>query len=443
MVDDQKTPVARRSGEAPPSTSGYSGRLRTRFPRMAQRADRMRDRLEPRKAVFMVLGMVLVLAVPILATLATVNTPLSLHHLANSANLLGAAEGKDLGVCMLDPIPLTRGNPTPYGYSVSLLIFLVPFLAVLFWQMMHRNPKHRKAMIVSSLVIASIGVLLDLFFSRAFFCFPNQDATLKLRVPAWNFGSMGWDPSYIPVEEFGFYVLGALFVIAVYIWADNNWLNAYSKYHDPGQGSDEDTSDPAPGDTGRSGHDHPKLFNPNWWVLLLWVLLMVGGYLFKRYGDHPCYLPDGTNPCNAGIPGYFFFIMILGFLPGFLFLNGLRRFVNWRSFWFAYSILLLVSIIWEATLGVPYDWWNYRYDQMLGHHVTAWANLPIEAVLLWLAVAWNCVIAYEICRVYLHMDAGETAVKRVRQVFLGPRATPSGPAPPSTTGSPGAPGSPG
>jgi hypothetical protein len=94
----------------------------------------------------------------------------------------------------------------------------------------------------------------------------------------------------------------------------------------------------------------------------------------------------------------------MGFAPTVLLLNGLKAFVNWRAFAFAYGNLLLISLMWEATLAVPYGWWNYREEQMLGIVVLAWSNLPIEAVLLWMVIAWDCIIAFELFRVVLHMD---------------------------------------
>ena len=40
----------------------------------------------------------------------------------------------------------------------------------------------------------------------------------------------------------------------------------------------------------------------------------------------------------------------------------------------------------EATLAVPYGWWDYQQKQMMGLFIGAWAGLPIEAVVVWIAV---------------------------------------------------------
>ena len=95
--------------------------------------------------------------------------------------------------------------------------------------------------------------------------------------------------------------------------------------------------------------------------------------------------------------------MVLGVLPTFVFFRGVRDFINWRAFAFSLGALLPVSIVWEATLGVPYDWWNYKPEQMIGIRVMAWAHLPFEAVMLWLVVAWVAVIVYEIFKLYGNM----------------------------------------
>jgi hypothetical protein len=81
-----------------------------------------------------------------------------------------------------------------------------------------------------------------------------------------------------------------------------------------------------------------------------------------------------------------------------------RNFINWRAFAFGYFLLLLVSLIWEATLGMPYRWWDYDTNQMLGIHILAWGKLPVEAVLLWLVAGWGAIISFEFFRILFHMD---------------------------------------
>jgi hypothetical protein len=265
---------------------------------------------------------------------------------------------------------------TPYGYTVSLLMFLVPVLALGYWHM--RKPPthaHRRSLLWASGFIAALGFLLDLVFGESFFVFRNQGATLGIRLPAWSFRQMSWVPDYLPLEEFAFYVLGGLFMLTLYVWVSANWLHDYD-----------------PDEFAQLARQKPKLVKVSGRSVFFWGAWMIAGLAFKRWAG------------DGGIPGYFLFIMVLGFLPTVLFLRGVSGFVNWRAFAFAYSILLFVELLWEVTLGVPYDWWNYRHEQMLGIRAAAWSNLPLEAALLWLVVGWVCIIAFEVCRVFLHMD---------------------------------------
>jgi len=280
---------------------------------------------------------------------------------------------------------------TKYGYTVSLLMFVFPSLLLLIWRIRNGGDnRHLRALWWSGGVIAVVGFVLDLFFGYTFFVFPNPEATLQLRLSAWSFADRAWMPRYLPVEEFGFYILGSLFVVAMYMWADAEWLCDYEAE-----------------DYEALARSHRRILRINWWAMLWWFAFMLVGILFKRYG-----------PVDHGFPGYFLFIMVLGFLPTVLFLHTIRTFVNWRAFGFAYGNLTLVSLLWEATLGVPYNWWNYNQSHMLGIRIAAWANLPIEAVLLWLVVAWDCIIAYEIFRVFFHMD------RSIHDAMLGTKQSP-------------------
>jgi len=315
---------------------------------------------DPERDIRALLAMVLVIGLPAILTLATVRAkPADASHTV---------------------------DVSPYGYTVSLLLFLFPVLVLTALHMRaHRPNVHRRALLWSAGAIALIGFLLDTVFGHAFFTFRNPGATLGIRLPAWDWSTLAWAPAYLPVEEFAFYILGSLFVIAVYLWANDEWLADY----DPDAHRERSRA-------------VPKLIHLSWGALATWLVLLGLGFAVKRLGPHP-----------DGFPGYFLFEMTLGFLPTFLFLRPIRDFVNWRAFGFAFGVLLLVSLIWEATLGVPYDWWNYKHEQMLGLRVVAWADLPAEAVLLWLVIAWDCIIAFELFRVFFHME------RPVRHALLG------------------------
>jgi hypothetical protein len=86
--------------------------------------------------------------------------------------------------------------------------------------------------------------------------------------------------------------------------------------------------------------------------------------------------------------------------------------VNWQAFTLMFTVLQLVSIMWEATLGVPYNWWNYHHNQMIGVFIGAWSQLPMESVLMWILGGWATVIAYEQFRLIFYRRALHEAAAR-------------------------------
>jgi hypothetical protein len=76
------------------------------------------------------------------------------------------------------------------------------------------------------------------------------------------------------------------------------------------------------------------------------------------------------------------------------------RFINWRALSLTLFLVLLISLLWEATLALPYGWWNYQHRQMMGLFIGAWDDLPIEAVFVWLAVAYGTIIVFEVVKLW-------------------------------------------
>jgi hypothetical protein len=65
---------------------------------------------------------------------------------------------------------------------------------------------------------------------------------------------------------------------------------------------------------------------------------------------------------------------------------------------------------------VPYQWWGYQQKEMMGIFIGAWAGLPIEAVMVWIAVTYGTTIVYEI------MKAWQASGKSASSAFLGRNA---------------------
>lgn len=268
---------------------------------------------------------------------------------------------------------------SPFGYTVSLLLFVVPSLVIAPWFLPREGLTFsRRAFAWTIGLLFPMGAGLDFFFARYFFVFPNEAATLGIKAPALGGG--------VPVEEYVFYLTGFISVLLLYIWLDEYWLAAYSV---PATAEERITFD-------RLLRFHPA-------SLALAALLIAGALLYVRYG--------------AGVPGrfpgYFIFLVLGALLPSTALLPAARPVINWRALSLTMFMLLITSLLWEVTLALPYGWWNFRDEQMLGIRVTAWSYLPVEEVYIWIGVTYSTVIVYEIVKRW--KSSGRT----MRHAFLG------------------------
>jgi hypothetical protein len=283
-----------------------------------------------------------------MATLAMIVVPagLTLHTIRVSA---------------LAPTAAATPGASPCGYTVSLLLFIVPILVIAFWFVPQEAVKiEKKSFLWTIGLLFPMGAGLDFFFARYFFVFPNEGATLGLKAPALG--------APVPVEEYAFYLTGFLCVLLLYIWLDQYWLAAYNVETESAQR--------------KQFHRLLKLHPES---IILAIILVAGAIIYKKY----------LSPAPAGFPGYFIFLALAALVPSSALLPSTRPVINWRAFSLAIFFVLLVSLMWEATLAIPYGWWNYRDEQMLGVRITAWGGLPIEAVCIWVAVTYATVIVYE------------------------------------------------
>jgi hypothetical protein len=282
--------------------------------------------------------------------------------------------------------PATAATPTasPYGYTVSILLFVVPILVIAFWFVPQQAVKIEKKSFWWTIgLLFPIGAGLDFFFARFFFVFPNEAATLGIKAPALG--------APVPVEEYAFYLTGFLCVLLLYIWLDQYWLALYNVH---GESVERQLQ---------------RLLKPHPESIVLAILLVAGAIIYKKF----------FSPATAGFPGYFIFISLTALVPSSALLPSARPLINWRAFSLAIFFVLLISLMWEATLAIPYGWWNYRDQQMLGVRITAWGGLPIEAVFIWMAVTYATVIIYETVKCW------QASGKSMRHAFFGdptPRA---------------------
>ncbi len=267
-------------------------------------------------------------------------------------------------------------NPSPLGYTYSLVLFILPCAIFGIW--LSRSPgttEQRRAFLYTLILLIPLGFILDLFFGRIFLKFPNLDATLGILIPGYDprsglrglFGP-GWEPD-LPLEEFIFYILGFVAMLLAYVWADAILFSA-NKVDD--------------------AQRTPRVFRG--WKQTLSFWLVVGGVLFLI-----SWLIRRSVPSQSGnaFPGYFLFLLAVSIIPSLFCSRIAFQFINWRAFALAWLFILGISQFWEASLGIPYGWWAYEPDQMMGIFLKAHCDLPVEAVLVWTLVAWTTIIIYE------------------------------------------------
>jgi hypothetical protein len=280
------------------------------------------------------------------------------------------------------PVDFTL-NPSPLGYTFSLALFIVPCAVFGVW--MWRSPgtaEQRRAFLFTMILLIPLGFMLDLFFGRLFLKFPNLDATVGILIPGYDLRSgwsglfgPGWAPA-LPIEEFAFYLLGFIAILLAYVWGDQ--ILFYANKVDDNQRT-------------------PRVFRGWKATLLFW--LAVGAVLFGV-----AWLIRRSIPSESGkaFPGYFLFLLTGSIIPSLFCSRVAFQFINWRAFALAWLFILGISQFWEASLGIPYGWWAYEPDQMIGIFLKPYCNLPIEAVLVWTLVAWTTTIIYETILTAIH-----------------------------------------
>jgi hypothetical protein len=260
----------------------------------------------------------------------------------------------------------TSDNPTPLGYTCSLVLFVIP-IATLGWWFAWRPDLQfpRKAFWRTIAVLTPLGFLLDLVLGNAFFVFPSKAATLGWDIPAPGGG--------IPIEEFVFYLAGFMLVLLSYIWCDEYWMAAYNVR-----------------DYAVAAKGIPRIVRFHFASVILGLGLIAAAVLYRK-------ILSGES---EGFPWYFVYLVCASLIPSAGFFHTARDFINWRAFSFTFFLLLLISLLWEVTLALPYGWWEYRPRNLMGLHIGAWSGLPIEAVFVWFAVTFTTVITYEVIKIW-------------------------------------------
>jgi hypothetical protein len=288
-----------------------------------------------------VVGIVVALAIPLLLTLSTVQDP--------------------------GELVIRSANPTPYGYTWSLGLWIVPLCVLVVW--LHRSPGFhlpRVAFWRTLGPLCGLGLLLDIAFGHTFFRFPNAKATLEVFIWSMDLEAWSWRRN-LPIEEIAFYFFGIAFTLILYIWSDLHWFGLYS--------SRARAKLPPRGAKVR--------LDPR--AVVLGAVLIGCAFAYKKLVSS---VPDG-------FPGYFAFLVAFALVPACSVLGAVRSRINWRAFSFTMLVMFTVSTWWEATVAFPYRWWTYRDEMMIGVFIKAWNGLPLEEPLLWLLVSFTTVLTFE------------------------------------------------
>jgi hypothetical protein len=164
-----------------------------------------------------------------------------------------------------------------------------------------------------------------------------------------------------------------MLVLLSYIWADEYWVCAYN----------------IP-DYRTEAQNIPRIARFHFPSVILGAALIAAAVVYKKLLSSS---PDG-------FPSYFTYLTLASIVPSAGFFHTAQPFINWRAFSFTFFLILLISLLWEVTLGIPYGWWGYRPQTMLGLAIGAWSGTPVEAVCVWFAVSFTTVITYEVIKIW-------------------------------------------
>lgn len=270
---------------------------------------------------------------------------------------------------------------TRYGYTWSLLIWLVPNLAMLWWFLAREDYRihQKRAFYWATFYLFMNGVILDFFFAHKFFTFPNRAAVLGLYFPGISLSEFRWIwEKPFPIEEMFFYFFGFVCILLIYIWGDEYW---FARYQTPNR-------EAAANGVKRLLGFHVRTF-------LLAIALIFVAIVIKAV----------LNPGEYLFPAYLTLQILMAFLPAVFLLKAVASFVNWRAFSFTLVTTLLISIIYEVTLGVAAQWWGYQREPMFGIFISAWHDLPMEAVTLWFAAVFMTVLVFEAIKIHFMQRA--------------------------------------
>jgi hypothetical protein len=262
-----------------------------------------------------------------------------------------------------------------FGYTLALSIFVVP-LFMHGWHAARSSggigalwtPSFRKT-IATTFVI---GFVLDVVFGGFFLTFPSSRGVLGATLPGYRPG-VGF-VSYIPVEEFAFYVLGMMWIVSNYAFVDRFVAPMHRR------------SEP---------RSLRSLISPSaGWASALTIAAVLAAVVY--FGGS-----SSTSSDRSAVPGYAWFILLTTGTPPLLLSRRVGRRINPVALAVTFVLCTITSIIWEPSLGLPLGWWGYNPRYMCGLKIDGWFALPIEAVGFWWASVGTGALVFETVRAML------------------------------------------
>jgi len=310
--------------------------------------------------------------------------------------------------------PNIKLDPTPYGYSVGMSIYLVPLIAAAYMlRQLKSFALYQKTLLYAVLGMFVPILLIDiLFVGSSFFHFPNCGAYIGY-IGAFDLVDWEWEPHSVPIEDVAFYLLAITCTMAVYVWASLFWFPQASPYFRRGRLYEA------------RAWAYIKDWTPHISSLVVGVIFIMGAWGLQRLMIESCVpgqgfdvlerfcLPDSPSSmtCIDGVaigsehvddappplfPIYWTFLVVTAVVPTLVLGRKVGNLVNWPAFSFTFAVMVLISVILAVTTAVPYRWWSFETDVMIGFFFNAWFGIPIEQAFLYLITPWVSVLWLEL-----------------------------------------------
>jgi hypothetical protein len=296
-----------------------------------------------------------------------------------------------LAIAAVDIPPPLPGEASTLsgGYTYSLVLVLLPWGFLLWWFQKARDEFDLraigKAVFWNAVMFGVLWTALDIFLAHRFFTFPEENTHLLPQIPGytwsgacstiWTFSNLSCYELNIPLEEVVFYLVSAALLRMLYMWGTEDFFRLYTL---PRSSYVE------------KAHLALPLVKLNKTLLVVGLVILATGIAVKKAGWH------GNE---AGFPYYLVALLTIVFGTLIALHTRVHKFTNSRAFLFAMALQVVISLVWEGTLALPYRFWNYQMTAMVGLTAVPWSNLAIEACFLWVSVGWSVMLWYEASKI--------------------------------------------